>query len=435
MPNANPDAANFSLYDLPDQAKTLANRCAAGVSNDPLARGTWGVAIERNFSAGSVFDGYLGGSTSCSSPVFSGLFELSEPETRNLAWVASTFPSIRFAVDLQSNGGYLTWSPGAYVDNGAPHAPAAPVGGGRRLHGPDRRAGRGQPRAPPRPGAPAAAHRSADRRRQLGGGQRDRPALVQPRHLRRRARRRARGACQAPPARGVTSLVDPGLAPAYAPEGGAEVMEAADGLLGLLGAARAYALDTTAPVATPRPGGRAPPRAPFAVTFTTSEPADRPLHGRRLDAHPRLADLVGPGPAARRGRPRSPSRPRAPSAGSPSTSRATSRPSSPRATSSTRHRTVTTQPQVNGTGCRRLLPRPRPSPRPPADEPGRQRGVAATEHRLDGGPFTPYTAPCAARRRTARTVLEFRSRDVAGNEEPIRSVDGRGRRDRARRST
>ena len=97
MPNANPDAANFSPLRPSDQAKTLANRCAAGVSNDPLARGTWGVAIERNFSVGSVFDGYLGGSTSCSSPAFSGLFELSEPETRNLAWVASTFPSIRFS--------------------------------------------------------------------------------------------------------------------------------------------------------------------------------------------------------------------------------------------------------------------------------------------------------------------------------------------------
>ena len=32
---------------------------------------------------------------------------------------ASTFPNIRFSVDLQANGGYLTWSPGAYIDNGS----------------------------------------------------------------------------------------------------------------------------------------------------------------------------------------------------------------------------------------------------------------------------------------------------------------------------
>ena len=96
VPNANPDAANFSLYDLPDQAKTLANRCAAGVSNDPLARGTWGVAIERNFSAGLSSTATSEAARAAAPPRSPGCSSSPEPETRNLAWVASTFPSIRF---------------------------------------------------------------------------------------------------------------------------------------------------------------------------------------------------------------------------------------------------------------------------------------------------------------------------------------------------
>ena len=191
VPNANPDGANFALYDASTQSKTLVNRCGVGTSNDPLARTTWGVALERNFSVGSIFDGYFGGSTICTSTAFSGPFELSEPETRNIAWVASTFPNIRFSVDLQANGGYLTWSPGAYLDNGSRAHPAEPVGDLRRLHGRDRRPCRGQPRPAPRPHDPAPAHGAADRRDVLGGRQRDRPAHLQHRPLRPRAGRRA----------------------------------------------------------------------------------------------------------------------------------------------------------------------------------------------------------------------------------------------------
>ena len=64
-----------------------------------------------------------------------------------------------------------------------------------------------------------------------------------------------------------------------------------------------------------------------------------------------------------------------------------------------------------------------------SDGPGGS-GVAATEYRLDGGPFTPYTGPCRSTTDGPHR-LEFRSRDVAGNEEPIRSIDVNDRCDRA----
>ena len=386
VPNANPDAANFSLYDLPDQAKTLANRCAAGVSNDPLARGTWGVAIERNFSAGSVFDGYLGGSTSCSSPVFSGPFELSEPETRNLAWVASTFPSIRFAVDLQSNGGYLTWSPGAYVDNGSrtplprPSAvvddymaqTAARVVANLALR-------RGRALLPQRTGqridvASSAAGNAIDQLWynhaifgvELVVG----PAAVQ-----------TGGG-------GVTSLIEPGFAPTYAPEGGAEVMEAADGLLGVLGAARDYALDTTAPVATPHPGAGAS-ATPFAVTFSTSEPAT--IHYTVDGSTPTLASPTWSGEGLRRAA-------AAPIAvATTGTVRwiAVDVKGNVSAVQSASYLIDTTAPltqaQVNGTGAGGFFPATTVT-LTASDGPGGS-GVAATEYRLDGGPFTPYTVP------------------------------------------
>jgi hypothetical protein len=45
---------------------------------------------------------------------FAGPFEFSEPETRDEQWVESTYTNIRFAVNVRSSDGALTWPPGAY---------------------------------------------------------------------------------------------------------------------------------------------------------------------------------------------------------------------------------------------------------------------------------------------------------------------------------
>ena len=91
------------------------NYCAGtGDNSAPTSRNTWGVDLNRNFSVGSLFDGYDGASTSCTSEVFAGPGEFSEPESRNEQWVQNTFPNIKFAMNIHSSGGYFMWPPGAY---------------------------------------------------------------------------------------------------------------------------------------------------------------------------------------------------------------------------------------------------------------------------------------------------------------------------------
>jgi hypothetical protein len=76
----------------------------------------------RNYTEYSLFDGYDGASTSCTSDVYSGPSELSEPENRNLDWLAAR-PNVKFAMNLHSSGNYFMWSPGAYALPGRISAP------------------------------------------------------------------------------------------------------------------------------------------------------------------------------------------------------------------------------------------------------------------------------------------------------------------------
>ena len=94
----------------------MVNYCASNPTgnNDPYARNSWGVDLNRNFSVGSFFDGYLGAGNTCTGDTFAGPSEMSEPEVRNEAYVQSTFPNIKFAMNVHSSGGYFMWPPGAY---------------------------------------------------------------------------------------------------------------------------------------------------------------------------------------------------------------------------------------------------------------------------------------------------------------------------------
>ena len=49
----------------------------------PSGRNGWGVDMNRNNSECSLFDGYLGASTNCTSETYAGPSEVSEPETKN----------------------------------------------------------------------------------------------------------------------------------------------------------------------------------------------------------------------------------------------------------------------------------------------------------------------------------------------------------------
>ncbi|PZG15831.1 M14 family zinc carboxypeptidase [Nonomuraea aridisoli] len=117
VPVVNPDGANYSFYDFNSQRKNMTNHCPPQQS-DPALRNQWGVDVNRNYAAGSVHDGYVGGSANCQSGSYAGPAEHSEPESRNVMWLADTYRNIKFAMNVHSYGGYFMWPPGAYKAEG-----------------------------------------------------------------------------------------------------------------------------------------------------------------------------------------------------------------------------------------------------------------------------------------------------------------------------
>lgn len=117
VPSVNPDGANYSFYDFNNQRRNMTNHCGP-TESDPAYRNSWGVDLNRNHTVGSAFDGYIGASTTnCRSDTYAGPSENSEPEARNLVWLADKNPNIKFAMNIHSYGGYFMWSPGAYNAN------------------------------------------------------------------------------------------------------------------------------------------------------------------------------------------------------------------------------------------------------------------------------------------------------------------------------
>lgn len=128
-PNSNPDGAHYSMYDSNAQRRTMVNYCPATGNSDPASRSAWGVDMNRNSGEYSLFDGYFGASSSCTSDTFAGPSEYSEPETRNEKWVADTFPNIKFSNNIHSYGGYFMWAPGSYKNDAfRTTAPAPNIG-------------------------------------------------------------------------------------------------------------------------------------------------------------------------------------------------------------------------------------------------------------------------------------------------------------------
>lgn len=128
IPSVNPDGAHYSFYDFGFQRKNMVNYCLGGPRNDPNSRNTWGVDVNRNYDVGSIFDGYDGASSSCSSAVYSGPSELSEPESSNVVWLSETFDNIKFSMNVHSSGNYFMWSPGAYIVPGRESLPRPTLG-------------------------------------------------------------------------------------------------------------------------------------------------------------------------------------------------------------------------------------------------------------------------------------------------------------------
>jgi Zinc carboxypeptidase/Chitobiase/beta-hexosaminidase C-terminal domain len=155
LPASNPDGAHYSMHNFSQQRRNMTNWCmfggaatddpnaanfwtprpnpipggAPGPFNDSAARNAWGVDLNRNNTFATLFDGYIGASTSCVSDVFAGTAEASEPEIKNELWVADTFKNIKFSNNIHSFGGYFMWAPGAYLpDRGEGDAVHANIG-------------------------------------------------------------------------------------------------------------------------------------------------------------------------------------------------------------------------------------------------------------------------------------------------------------------
>ena len=141
LPSSNPDGAHYSMHNFNSQRKTMTNWCVVGgletddpnaanfwttrpnalpggvaqPINDSAARNLWGTDMNRNNTFGTLIDGYIGASSSCTSEVFAGPFEASEPEIQNELWIADTFKNIKFSNNIHSFGGYFMWAPGTYL--------------------------------------------------------------------------------------------------------------------------------------------------------------------------------------------------------------------------------------------------------------------------------------------------------------------------------
>ena len=154
LPVSNPDGSHYSRHNFALQRKNMTNWCNEGgeetddpfaanfwtartpfggttpyTAIDPAARTAWGVDLNRNNTVGTLFDGYIGASTSCTSEVYAGPGEGSEPEIKNEFWIADTFDNIKFSNNIHSFGGYFMWAPGTYLpDRGEGEAVHANIG-------------------------------------------------------------------------------------------------------------------------------------------------------------------------------------------------------------------------------------------------------------------------------------------------------------------
>jgi len=140
LPSSNPDGSHYSLHNFNSQRRNMTNYCVEGgketddpaapnfwtprirpdtglpyTNSDPGSRTAWGVDLNRNNTIGTIFDGFIGASYSCTSDVYTGPAEASEPEIRNELWIADTFTNIKFSNNIHSFGGYFMWAPGAYL--------------------------------------------------------------------------------------------------------------------------------------------------------------------------------------------------------------------------------------------------------------------------------------------------------------------------------
>jgi hypothetical protein len=268
VPSINPDGTHYSIHDFTLQRRSMTRYCPVTGNYDLNARNTWGVDLNRNFSVGSLFDGYAGASTSCTSDTYAGPMELSEPEARNEVWLTEQFPNIRFAMNTHSHGGYFMWAPGAYKAAGRESLPRPSYGTERFFYEASdhilnrikehRGTGIWDSRVGPISDVLySAAGNSGDEHFYESG------IFAWSFEV---------GASRRNAANTGWATIGNGFTPPFA-EGYEQTMEFSNGLIGMFEVARMYARDTIKPksVLTPAAGTY---EGPTRFTFDVSEPAD-----------------------------------------------------------------------------------------------------------------------------------------------------------------
>ena len=265
-PSINPDGTHYSIHDNTLQRRNLTRYCAPTGSYDALARNTWGVDLNRNFSVGSLADGYAGASASCTNDTFAGPSELSEPEAKNEVWLTEQHPNIKFSMNIHSHGGYFMWAPGAYKNAGREGLPRPSYGTERYFYEASKhilnriKEHRGTNIWDARIGPISdvlysAAGNSGDEHFYNKGIFAWSFEVGAP-------RRNATG----------TGWTDVGFTPPYA-EGYEESQEFSNGLIGMFEVARIYGRDTVKPSSTLTPAA-GPYTTSTRFSFSVSEPAD-----------------------------------------------------------------------------------------------------------------------------------------------------------------
>jgi Zinc carboxypeptidase/Chitobiase/beta-hexosaminidase C-terminal domain len=273
VPVVNPDGFNYGMLTGggSSQTKNMTQYCGpTSGHDDPGNRNSWGVDLDANFSVGSIFDGYAGAGTSCFADTYAGPSEVSEPESQNINYLASTFPNIRFAVDSDSTGGEIAWPPGAYKANGRQQLPPPSFGTNAWFAQTARAmntsiAGSRGTVIPPDNVGPRTDTVGSDAGNSIDDLYYNHNIL---------GLLFACGADQYS-STSVTSNtgVPVGPQPAFTTEGHAEAVECAGGLYGFLNAVLAYAGDTSPPDVDAVPGTSVS-ADPISVHFIASEPAD-----------------------------------------------------------------------------------------------------------------------------------------------------------------
>jgi hypothetical protein len=282
-PSVNTDGGNYSQLQGggSGQRRTMTRFCgpnnpagAAGDVNstsfDPASRGAWGIDDNRGFSVGSLFDGFEGASSSCTSDTYAGPGELTQPEDRNEVALEQQYPNIKFSMNIHTSGGYFMWSPASYKTEGREALPYPSKGWQEEFWAAADKTitaiknYRGTVVTPDRTGSVvdvlySAAGNSSDEAWYNRG-------II--------AYDFECGVRTFSPTSTSNNGGDPGFTPNFATEGRAEGQEFADGMYGLMSSALEYQLDTTPPVVnTSVPSGTTSPD-PISLTFDENEPSD-----------------------------------------------------------------------------------------------------------------------------------------------------------------